>query len=112
MYFPYLYSRQAELNAVSDVSSNLGSPQRIVPLIEPVEPAAKLISTLTKLKSNAMAAYVVVNPHQGKLSNSAAEAAWQSDFAATLTDPTVVYPTLKETVVTRLIPIGGVGVGV
>ncbi|KJL29550.1 sce7725 family protein [Microbacterium oxydans] len=102
MYFPYLYSRQAELNAVSDVSSNFGSPQRIFPLIEPVEPAAKLISTLTDLKSKAKAAYVIVNPHQGKLSKSAVATAWQSDFAAMLADSAVVYPTFKETAATTL----------
>lgn len=101
MYFPYLYSRQAELKAISDVSSNFGSPQRIVPLIEPVEPARKLIDTLAVLKSKTLAAYVIVNPHQGKLSNSAAEATWQSDFAPMLTDP-VVHPALKETTTTTL----------
>lgn len=101
MYFPYLYSRQAELNAISDVSSSFGSPQRIAPLIEPVEPAAKLIATISDLKSKALAAYVIVNPHQGKLSNSTAQATWQRDFAPTLADP-AVYPTFKETAQTTL----------
>lgn len=96
MYFPYLYSRQAELNAVSDLAKFLGSPQIIFPLIEPVEPAGKLISTLGNLKAEQNAAYVVINPHQGKLSTSTAQTSWLSDFAATLSDTSLVHPTFKE----------------
>lgn len=106
MYFPYLYSRQAELNAISDVASVFGSPQLIVPLIEPVEPAAKLGTTLDDLKARGMAAYVIVNPHQGKLSSSASTMAWRSDLAAKLADSDVVYPTFKETATTTLGDIG------
>lgn len=96
MYFPYLYSRQAELNAISDIAGSLGSPQIIFPLIEPVEPAAKLISSLSGLTSQSSAAYVIVNPHQGKLSNAKTAATWHKDFVPTLSNAKFVYPTLKE----------------
>jgi len=96
MYFPYLYSRQAELNAIADVADHVGSPQIVFPIIEPVEPAAKLISALSALKAKNAAAYVVVNPHQGKLASTGAVTTWLSDFSATLSDPSLVRPIFKE----------------
>lgn len=96
MYFPYLYSRQAELNAISDIADSVGSPQQIFPLIEPVTPAAKLVTALEELKLHSASAYVVANPHLGKLTATKALADWQRDFASTMSDSALVFPTLKE----------------
>ncbi|WP_285038035.1 sce7725 family protein [Plantibacter sp. lyk4-40-MEA-4] len=96
MYFPYLYSRQAELKAIADVAGHVGTPQLIFPIIEPVEPAAKLVAALSELKAKSAAAYIIVNPHQGKLASTGAATTWLGDFGATLADPTLVRPTFKE----------------
>lgn len=102
MYFPYLYGRQAELNGITDLADGLGSPQMVFPLIEPVEPAAKLAAALDALKLEKASAYVIVNPSLGKLANSAAAASWVNEMGDRLEDASLVHPTLKETASTTL----------
>src|SRR3978361_1589374 len=77
VYAPYLHGRQAELTAVAESASRLGTPQQIIPLVEPVvAKVGPLLRTLDRLKSVDAACYLIVNPYRGKLLPAAAQAAW------------------------------------
>src|SRR5690349_12942319 len=100
MYYPYLYGRAAELDAVAAAAGDLGAPQEIVPVIEPAyKPdgvlgryVRKLAQTLATLQNNGAVAYVVTNPHQGIFASQAQVTKWQHDMAGLLADPKMVRP--------------------
>ena len=96
MYFPYIYGRQAELNAISDLAGELGKPQAIFPLIEPVDAAPKLLATLDALKAEGQTTYLVVNPSLGGLADVTAQTVWLSDAASYIADSSLVIPVFKE----------------
>lgn len=96
MYFPYLYGRQAELNALSDLVDTLGSPQQIFPLLEPVAPSGKLITALNALETKKMAAYVIINPNLGELADDLARSRWCADMSVMIANSAFVNPVFKE----------------
>ncbi len=100
MYFPYLYGKSAELLALRELSSSLGNPQRIWPVIEPTKPSEPLKKTLAKLKAGGAGAYLIVNPIRGDLASPPAAAAWFTSLASEIADPSVVRPALLVTATT------------
>ena len=96
MYFPYLYGRQAELNALSDLVETLGSPQQIFPILEPVGPSGKLITALNAFEAKKMAAYVIINPNLGDLADEPARSRWNADMSVMIENTAVVNPVFKE----------------
>jgi hypothetical protein len=102
MYFPYLYGRQAELKAISDLAGPLGTPQKITPLLEPVDPAPKLIATLDKFKADGKHLYMVVNPDLGKLSDKGQRSIWDAEMRGPISDGSLVRPVYKETASTNV----------
>jgi hypothetical protein len=96
MYFPYLYSKSSELLAVRAFAGKLGSPQKIVPVIEPVTTADGLIRLHTALKASGDFAYVIENPHLLDLKPAAALTLWVRQTATLFADRAVIRPTLKE----------------
>lgn len=96
MYFPYLYGRQAELRALVAHAALLGSPQRIWPLVEPVDLPSRLAAAFRQLKAHGAGLYVVTNPHQGALQSPSAVAQWSTVLAGDLADPQLVRPVLQE----------------
>jgi hypothetical protein len=130
VYFPYLYGRQGELRALSDLKGKLGTPQSIFPLIEPVTEAHReLAQTLNKLGEAGELSYVIVNPskkYQVKekdrgLDTPAAVANWMKGMSGTLHDRSRTIPTLEIregvdiTTLTRFTtdyPLGPLGVSV
>lgn len=84
MYFPYFYAREAELNALAHRAAHLGSPQQIVPILEPAAKpssnvgryARKIERTLAGLSKHNATAYLVTNPHLGTFSDSTQAAQW------------------------------------
>lgn len=105
MYFPYLYGRQAELSALCDAVTNFGSPQRIIPVIEPAMPAGKLKRALAQFKSAGAQTYLVVNPSLHQLGSPVAQAQWSTDIGPEVADPKLIRPTLKETKATTIADI-------
>lgn len=93
MYFPYLYGKAAELLALRELASDLGTPQLIWPVIEPTKPFQQLKTTLQALKLQSSGADVVVNPNKGDLDTAAAVHAWRTGLAAEVADPSLVRPT-------------------
>ncbi|MGJ3402347.1 sce7725 family protein [Glutamicibacter sp. Je.9.36] len=96
MYFPYLYGRQAELNAVRDLVDSFGAPQQIFPIIEPVGTADKLLGTLAELETRRLAACIVVNPHLGDFEEASSRDTWFDNMAPMIANPSVVIPIFKE----------------
>jgi len=94
MYFPYLFGKQAELLAVRKLAGSLGNPQKIVPIIEPVNdgPGLRLLhAALAKSKDYS---YVVRNPNQLDLAGTAG-ANWQVSSLGLFATDNVFHPTLK-----------------
>lgn len=96
MYYPYLYGRQAELNAATGLIQEFGAPQQIFPLLEPVNAGDKLTRAVQKVQDAGASVYVVVNPHQGDFRQETARAKWREQLARTLDDRSTVRPVLNE----------------
>ena len=96
MYFPYLFDKQSELLALRGLAGSLGSPQKIVPLIEPVSSIAGLSRLHAKFKESGDYAYVVENPGLLKLAIGAHLAAWKRDARPLFADQDVFRPVYKE----------------
>jgi hypothetical protein len=96
MYFPYLYDKQSELLALRRLAGNFGAPQKIVPVVEPINAARGLERLYDEFRSLGDVAYVVVNPHQQSLADFAALATWRTATASSFADTTVFRPTFKE----------------
>lgn len=96
MYFPYLHGRQAELGAITDPTTDLGTAQAIFPFIEPVDHSRGLIRSMDKLKTLGRQVYLVTNPHQGDLRSPSALAQWSTDLAPYIGDASLVRPVLAE----------------
>ena len=95
-YFPYLYGRQGETRAIEDMAGRLGSPQTIVPIIEPVvENVLDLSRALDELKAKGNSVYLIVNPSRYKLQTTDAVERWKSSVAAYVADPALVRPTIE-----------------
>jgi hypothetical protein len=95
LYVPYLYGRQGECRALEDVAPFLGTPQKVVPLIEPViEKARDLSRALVELEANSADVYVVLNPSRYKLQTDQARTAWSTALAAELSAPNI-RPTIE-----------------
>jgi hypothetical protein len=96
LYFPYLYGRRGECSALVDVANTLGSPQQVVPIIEPVVASGRDIQrALDALSASSSYAYVIANPHRHDLADAATLANWQQSMTTHLADPSVVRPTLE-----------------
>lgn len=94
MYFPYLYGKEGELRAVTAVAGKLGSPQLILPIVEPVRPVTNLFHQMMRDFEHASdEMYLIVNPTLGTLQASDAVAKWHLDAAPWIAKP-VVRPTL------------------
>lgn len=105
MYFPYLYGRQAERSALITLAPELGTPQKVFPVVEPHSPARGLIRVLEKFRDHGAKAYVVVNPDRDVLAAPQAQAAWAAVMAPYLDDQSLVIPTLKITAATRAVDV-------
>lgn len=64
MYFPYLFDKASELLALRAMAGELGKPQKIIPLIEPVRASGGLVRLFHGFKKSSDYAYVITNPHQ------------------------------------------------
>lgn len=92
---PYLYGRQGECRALEDVAPFLGSPQKVVPLVEPVvEKTRDLSRALNELEANNADVYVVLNPSRYKLQTDQARKTWSTALAAELS-ASHIRPTLE-----------------
>jgi len=94
MYFPYLYGKAAELRALRSLANNLGTPQKIWPIVEPTKPAAPLKATLAEFKASGAGMYLAINPHRGELADSTAVTNWRNALNGELADPALIRPTL------------------
>jgi len=96
MYFPYLFDKQSELLALRELAGKLGSPQMIIPLVEPVTKVAGLRRFHAAFKQAGNFAYVVENPNLLDLAIPAALSEWQSGSAPLFADSDVFRPVFKE----------------
>ena len=66
MYFPYVYGRKYELLALKNASSKYLSPDRVIPIIEPVrDTPGDLIRCLDSIGKEGKSAIIIANPTQG-----------------------------------------------
>lgn len=96
MYFPYLYDKQSELLALRSLAGGLGRPQKIIPLVEPVNTASGLARWHGVFKAAGDIAYVIENPSQQVLADATALGVWQAETAALFADRAVIRPTFRE----------------
>ncbi|SBN61864.1 hypothetical protein GA0004736_0761 [Curtobacterium sp. 9128] len=94
MYFPYLYARQSERDALIDVAPHLGGPQKVQPILEPYSPAKDLTKLLDTFRSTGVRAHLVVNPTRGALQTNAAQTSWTTGMAGYVAQPTLITPTM------------------
>jgi len=92
LYFPYLYARRAERNALIDVVHSLGSPQKVRPIVEPYSAASDLTGLMNTFAAAKKDMLLVVNPSRGRLVNAAEQAAWSTAMSAYVADPALVTP--------------------
>lgn len=95
-YYPYLHGRQAELTAIQATAEQFGAPQRVWPLVEPVDPAPKLVRALSELTGKGLGAYLVVNPSRGALATPTAKGAWLAAVSPAIAASHLVRPTFRE----------------
>lgn len=107
MYYPYLYARQSELLATTSSLSCFGSPQTIVPVFEPVCKPTKLLGALAVFEESQAAAYVIVNPHQGDLKSTVAQADWYEAVAPTIGGSSCARAAFQFRANTTLREVGG-----
>jgi len=96
LYFPYLFDKQSELLAIRGMAGDFGSPQKIVPLVEPVSAVSGLKRLYTAFRESGDFAYIIANPHQLTLADSTALTAWETAAAPLLADKDVFRPVFKE----------------
>ncbi|AYQ37042.1 hypothetical protein BLA9940_02556 [Burkholderia aenigmatica] len=90
MYLPFVFGRQSELRALSDVNKKYTASGRVVPIIEPVVAKPNdLLRCLGNFGKSQAKALVIVNPSQGDFKKVGAKA-WRVEVDAELTK----YPTL------------------
>jgi hypothetical protein len=94
MYFPYLYGRRAERNALIDVVTALAPNQAVHPIIEPYSQASDLTKLLESFQSAGAKLHLVVNPTRGTLQTGAEQAAWKAAVAGFIAQPAVVTPVM------------------
>ncbi|TFD00498.1 hypothetical protein E3T28_08190 [Cryobacterium sinapicolor] len=94
MYFPYLYGRRAERNALIDVATTIGTNQAVHPIVEPYSQAGDLIGLLDTYKTVGAKLHLVVNPTRGTLQTPAEQAAWTVEVAGYVAQPAVVTPVM------------------
>lgn len=94
MYFPYLFDKRSELLVLRGLAGSLGTPQKIVPVIEPVTDASGLKRLHSEFERTGDFAYVIVNPNLLILGDPAERARWDTETAA-LFDGATFLPTLK-----------------
>ncbi|MDO4040040.1 sce7725 family protein [Clavibacter michiganensis] len=97
MYFPYLYARRAERNALSELYPAMSGPQKTFPILEPFSRAEDLDKVLQAFKGASARIYLVVNPHNGFLQSPGEQALWGTRMTTHIADATLVIPTLKVT---------------
>jgi hypothetical protein len=96
MYFPYLYGRLGECSAIADVAQGLGTPQKVIPVIEPVSDTVPALQrALDALESASAFAYVLVNPSRHKLADPTALGVWHQAMKAHIAKANVVRPTFE-----------------
>ena len=100
MYFPYLYARRAERNALIDLYPSMSGPQKAFPILEPFSSAKDLDGVLDSYKNASAMFYLIINPHNGNLQSVAEQSLWASRMAAPIADPTLIIPTYKVTTAT------------
>jgi hypothetical protein len=97
MYFPYFFGRRAELSAIGQSATRLGTPQRILPVVEPVvDKPGDMLRMLDGLAGANAACYLIVNPARGKLAAASSRASWTTALAGRVAQPALVRPTLLE----------------
>lgn len=109
MYYPYLYGRQAELNAATGMAQKKDN-QQVFPLFEPVsdiEGNDKLERALRKMQTTMTSTYLVVNPHQGDFRQESNRNTWSEKIGDILSGLTEVRPVFNETPTTTLAEIQG-----
>ncbi|WP_175472085.1 MULTISPECIES: sce7725 family protein [unclassified Curtobacterium] len=94
MYFPYFYAKRAERNALIDVVTHLGSPQKVHPILEPYSPAEDLAKLLNAFSAAKQRLHLVVNPSRGLLQTAPSRAAWSAAMASPIAQPALITPTL------------------
>lgn len=94
MYFPYLYGRRAERNALIDVATTIGTKQAVHPIVEPYSQAGDLIALLDTYKSAGAKLHLVINPTRGTLLTTAEQTAWKAAVAGFVSQPAVVTPVM------------------
>lgn len=102
VYFPYLYGRQSEFLALEDNLSHLGSPQKVFPVIEPVDDSRRLRRALDRFEDAGVAGYVIVNPYKHNLAQAVERNRWSAEMAPYLRKPDLVRPTFALTGTTTL----------
>lgn len=94
LYFPYFYTKQSERNALIDVASHLGSPQKVYPILEPYTPPKDLTKLLDAFGATGVRAHLVVNPTRGAFQTSAAQTSWTTAMSTYVSRPKLIIPTL------------------
>jgi hypothetical protein len=94
MYFPYLYGRRAERNALIDVVTVLSTNQAVHPIVEPYSPARDLTKLLESFQEAGAKLHLVVNPTRGTLQTPAEQVAWKTEIAGYIAQPAVVTPVM------------------
>ena len=94
LYFPYLYGRRAERNALIDVVNDLGPLQKVHPIIEPYSAADDLTKLLDTYRSAGTKLHMVINPTRGALQTGSERAAWTAAVAGYVAQPALITPVL------------------
>ena len=82
MYFPFLYDKQSELLALRALAGHLGTAQKIIPVIEPVNTVDGLVRWHKAFKDSGDVGYVIENPSQQVLADGTALAVWRTASAS------------------------------
>lgn len=94
MYFPYLYGRRAERNALIDVVNDLGPMQKVHPIVEPYSQASDLTALLDTYQTAGVKLHLVVNPTRGTLTTPQEQGAWTAAVAGYVAQPSLITPVL------------------
>ena len=94
MYFPYLYGRRAERNALIDVVPTIGQNQVVHPIVEPYSAAGDLTKLLDAYQAASAKLHLVVNPTRGSLQSPSEQAAWKVAVADYVVQPALVTPVM------------------
>lgn len=94
MYFPYLYGRRAERNALIDVATVISKNQAVQPIVEPYSQASDLFKLLDAYDAAGGSLHLVVNPTRGTLKTAKEQGAWQNAMTGYLQKPGLVTPVM------------------